>query len=204
MVFIVLRHGQSVWNKQNILAGWTNVPLSSLGKHEATEAGKILKKYNFDYVFTSKLDRAIHTVEIMQKEFSYNFTINSNEALNERHYGDLTGKNREDVQKIYTPEQVFQWRSTYYGRPPNGENLHDVKLRVGKYFDNNIHPLIQNKYDVLMVSHSNSLRSLFVHLNLKDEKNIEQFEITNCIPIHIDLYKKMFWYETEQSFKIEK
>ena len=198
MVFIVLRHGQSIWNKQNVLAGWTNVPLNSIGRHEAKEAGIMLKKYEFDYVFTSTLDRTIETANIMQKEFSYKFRIASSDALKERDYGALTGKNKNDLKQIYTPEQIFSWRSTYYGRPPNGENLHDVKLRVGKYFDNKIYPLIQNNNHVLLISHSNSLRSLFVHLQLKNAKTIEQFEITNCIPIRIDVDNKLFWYETSK------
>jgi 2,3-bisphosphoglycerate-dependent phosphoglycerate mutase len=86
MVFIVLRHGQSIWNKCNILAGWNDVPLTQLGKNEARGAGNILKKYKFDYVFTSDLQRTIETCDIIKNELNQDFPIISSCDLKERNY----------------------------------------------------------------------------------------------------------------------
>lgn len=194
MVFIILRHGQSVWNKCNILAGWNNIPLTQLGRNEARESGLILKKYKFDYVFTSDLKRAIETTEIIKNELKQDFYIESSKELKERNYGILAGKTKEDLENLFGDKQVKKWRRTYWGRPPEGENLNDVKNRFGLYFDYNIKPLIENNKNILIISHSNSLRALFVHLDIKNENTIEDFEIDNCIPIQIDIKSKKYWY----------
>jgi 2,3-bisphosphoglycerate-dependent phosphoglycerate mutase len=194
MVFIVLRHGQSISNKYNILAGWNNVKLTQLGRNEARESGILLKKYKFDYVFTSDLERTIDTCEIIKKELNQNFCIKSTSELKERNYGLLSGKSKEDLEKLFGKEQVKKWRRTYWTRPPEGENLYDVQNRVGFYYDHNIKPLIDNNKNVLMISHSNSIRAFFVHLGIKDENSIEQFELDNCVPIQIDIKNKKYWY----------
>ena len=195
MVLIVLRHGQSTFNKANILAGWKDVPLTEFGKKEATDAANKLHKYNFDYVFTSDLKRTKDTCSIVKSTLNQNFMIKSSSALKERNYGELTGQNREQLKNLFTPEQVSIWRRSYSERPPNGESLDDVKNRCGSYFDKNILPLLDQNKNILIISHSNTLRSLFVHLNIIDKKSIELFEISNCEPIFVDIKNKKFWYE---------
>jgi 2,3-bisphosphoglycerate-dependent phosphoglycerate mutase len=195
MVLIVLRHGQSTFNKANILAGWRDVPLTEFGKKEASNAANKLNKYNFDYVFTSDLQRTKDTCSIIQSALNQSFIIKSSPALKERNYGELTGQNREQLKNLFTPEQVAIWRRSYFENPPNGESLDDVKNRCGKYFDKNILPLLNQNKNILIISHSNTLRSLFVHLNIIDKKSIELFEISNCDPIFVDIKNRKFWYE---------
>jgi 2,3-bisphosphoglycerate-dependent phosphoglycerate mutase len=195
MVLIVLRHGQSTFNKANILAGWKDVPLTEFGKKEAIDAANKLHKYNFDYVFTSDLKRTKDTCSIVKSTLNQNFMIKSSSALKERNYGELTGQNREQLKNLFTPEQVSIWRRSYSEKPPNGESLDDVKNRCGSYFDKNILPLLNQNKNILIISHSNTLRSLFVHLNIIDKKSIELFEISNCEPIFVDIKNKKFWYE---------
>ena len=195
MVFIVLRHGQSIWNKCNILAGWNNIPLTQLGRNEAREAGILLKKYKFDYVFTSDLQRTIETCDIIKNELNQDFIIKSSSDLKERNYGILSGKTKEDLEFLFGNEQVQKWRRSYWGKPPEGENLDDVKNRVGLYYDNNIKPLLLDNKNVLMISHSNSIRAFLVYLNIKNENTIENFELKNCVPIQIDITNKNYFYE---------
>lgn len=195
MVFIVLRHGQSLWNGMNILAGWNNVLLSEIGKKQVIESVTILKKYNFDYAFTSDLKRTIHTCDIIKKELNQDFKIISSSDLRERNYGILSGKKKEDLEKMYDKELLHKWKRSYWSRPPGGESLNDVKYRVGNFYDTDILPLINKNKNILLVSHSNTLRALFVHLKIKNEKDIENFEINNCIPIIINISDKSFFYE---------
>jgi len=195
MVFIVLRHGQSVWNRVNKLAGWTDVPLSSQGKEESFLAANILNKYKFNNVYTSDLIRTIETCSIIQNVLKQDFIIESSPDLKERDYGVLTGKHRNELINEFNEEDIKRWRRSYFGRPPGGENLADVKKRIGYYYDKNIYPLLKNDKNVLLISHSNSLRALFVHLGIKNETTIEEFEIDNCIPINIDIYNNNFYYE---------
>lgn len=195
MVFIALRHGQSVWNKLNILAGWNNVNLSELGKKEAINASHILKKYKFDYVFTSDLQRTIDTCNIIKKELGQEFNIIRSDELKERNYGLLSGKTKEELEKIYSKELVYKWKKSYWGTPPEGENLNDVKYRIGNYYEKNILPLINSNKNILLISHSNTLRAFFVYLKIKNEYDIEQFKINNCIPINININDKTFYYE---------
>ncbi len=194
MVFIILRHGQSIWNKCNILAGWNNIPLTQLGKNEAHEAAILLKKYKFDYMFTSDLERTIETCNIIHKELNQDVCIKSSSSLKERNYGILSGKPKEDLENLFGKEQVKKWRRSYWARPPEGENLNDVKNRVGFYYENNIKPLLEQNKNILMISHSNSIRAFFVYLDIKDEYSIENFELDNCVPIEIDIKNKKFWY----------
>ena len=195
MVFIVLRHGQSIWNKCNILSGWYNIPLTQFGRDESREAGIILKKYKFDYVFTSDLQRTIETCDIIKRELNQNFLIKSASELKEKNYGRLEGKTKKELEILYGNEQVKIWRRTYWGRPPYGENLDDVKNRVGLYYNINIKPLLEDNKNVLMISHSNSIRAFLVYLNIKNLHTIEDFELQHCVPMQIDIKNKKFWYE---------
>ncbi len=97
MVFIVMRHGQSIWNKQHLLTGYVNIGLTSLGKEEAYKSAQILKKYNFDYIFTSNLSRAVETGEIIKDELKQHLIVKRSCALNERNYGIFTGMDKRNL-----------------------------------------------------------------------------------------------------------
>lgn len=195
MVLILLRHGQSLFNKLHKFTGITNIPLTIEGKNEAYNAGKILRNYKFDYIFTSHLDRTIETAKIItsaqcdhkcyQRQI-YNFQ--------ERDYGDLTGKSKYELVDMYGKEQVNQWRRSYYNGPPNGESIYDTQIRVGKAYDKHVKPVVQQGNNVLIVSHGNSLRSLFVHLGIKTKKEIEHFEIDTGDPICVNPDLKTYKY----------
>lgn len=201
MVFIVLRHGQSEWNKENRFTGWQDIALSDQGREEAKRCGKLLKKYNFDYIISSNLERTIETANIIRQESNKTSIMHSARALIERDYGDLTGKNKLEIREKYGEEKLHLWRRSYLATPPNGENLENVKFRTGSYFDSKVQSLIEDKKNVLIVAHGNSLRALFVHLGLKTEKSIETFEIPTGVPIQINLKTKSFTYENTYELK---
>lgn len=197
MVFIVLRHGESTWNKLNKFTGFNDVELSENGMIEAKDAGILLTEVPFDFIFTSALQRTIQTGSLVASQLRdvAQCQFIAHEDLNERDYGDLTGKNKSELADQYGADQVKLWRRSFYEGPPNGENLDDVTKRAGKYFDTVIQPLLDENKHVLVVSHGNTLRALFVHFGIKDEKTIEQFEIPTGVPIQIDVKSKAYRFE---------
>lgn len=206
MVLIVLRHGESVWNKENKFTGFMDVDLSEVGIKEATEAGLLLKQYKtengplkFDYIFTSALKRSIQTAHhIVNTIGSNQYGFFSSKSLNERDYGELTGRNKNEIKSIYGESKLHEIRRSFWSRPPGGENLDAVKTRVRKYFDTSILPALDEEtninIDVLVVAHGNSLRALFVHLGIFDEESIQDFEIPTAVPIAVDVKNKTFTY----------
>lgn len=195
MSLIVLRHSQSSWNKENRFTGWTDIDLSEHGrKNESINAGKLLKDYYFDNVLTSNLKRTIETYNIIKPYLKGNLIENGYKELNERDYGDLTGLNKDDIKREYGEDKLHQWRRSYNERPPNGENLDDVRIRVGSLYDNTILPLLNDNKNVLIVSHGNTLRALFVHLGIYNETDIEKIEIPTGNPIKINIINKTYQY----------
>jgi enolase len=198
MVLIVLRHGESEWNKENRFTGWTDVGLSYNGMEEAVRAGDLISQYNIDYVCVSTLKRAINTFTTLSDKLqpSNNGIITTYymDELKERDYGDLTGKNKDELKEMYGAEMVQKWRRSYYERPPNGENLEDVARRAGDCFDKEIRPLLEQDKNVLIVSHGNTLRALFVHLGFYTPDNIESFEVATGRPLYIDFKTNTFGY----------
>jgi enolase len=197
-MFIVLRHGESVWNKENKFTGWVDVGLSEKGQQEALIAGDKLKKYNFDNIIISDLKRTKQTAllilknkPLLEKE---NIIFTVSPAVKERNYGDLAGIVKSELKEQYGEEQMRIWRRSYYERPPGGENLEDVRIRIGSFFDEIILPLLKAGKNVLLVSHGNALRALFVHLGFKDEKSVEHFELATATPICIDYLNKDYHY----------
>lgn len=198
MSLIVIRHGESEWNKLNQFTGWANPKLCQEGINEIKQSGKLLSEIKINKIYTSALSRTIETANlIMSSNYVSTSTdwYNSKE-LNERNYGDLTGLDKNKLQTIYGESQIKLWRRSWNETPPGGESLHDVSIRVGNYFDKNIKPVIKDKsnFNVLIVAHGNSLRALFVHLGLKSTENIELFEIPTGVPIKIDIETKQFEY----------
>ena len=214
MKLVLLRHGESVWNKENRFTGWTDVDLSEKGVKEAENAGKLLKDkgYIFDVSFTSILKRANRTLEIVLKEMNLNIPVYYSYRLNERHYGALQGLNKYEMRKKFGDEQVHIWRRSYDVRPPElskdderypgndpkykdltpeelplTECLKDTLERVLPYYNNEIKKHLENKENVLVVAHGNSLRSIIKYLENISDEDIMNVEIPTGIPYVYEL-----------------
>ena len=199
---LLIRHGQSEWNKLNLFTGFKNIELSEQGIEEANKAGQNFKNLDikFNIVFTSELKRAQETAKIiLQNLDQWDFLNNvgkiiSNFNLNERDYGDLTGLNKKETAEKFGEEQVHKWRRGYSDQPPNGESLEDVVRRVKKYFEEVIQPAIQsNENDnILIAAHGNSLRALLIVMKIYEPSNINSVELSTGIPIHVILKDNKF------------
>ena len=161
-MIIIVRHGQSEWNKLNLFTGFKDIDLTKVGIHEAEKSAEKLKDFKIDLAFTSLLKRAINTCDIISEASNSDYKTIKSEELNERDYGDITGKNKKEMAKIHGEELVHKWRRSLDVRPPNGENLLDVIDRVKRYFDNNIKYKIEKNKNILIVAHGNSIRALLV------------------------------------------
>lgn len=197
MVFIVLRHGESKWNKENKFTGFTDIDLNEVGIQEAKDVGHFLSNIPLYRIFTSDLKRTVHTGELIgnKQHDKNNLHFIQAEELKERDYGDLTGKNKTELAQEYGEPLVKTWRRSYFDGPPNGENLEDVAKRCGKYYDENIAPLLHQHKNILMVSHGNTIRALFCHLGIKDSETVERLEIPTGVPIQISPKTKEFKFE---------
>lgn len=191
-ILILLRHGQSTWNKENKFTGWVDVELSERGIAEAHEAAIKLASSDFtiDVVFTSVLKRAINTATIVATELKIDTKFIQDEALNERHYGDLQGMNKDEMRVKFGSEQVHIWRRSFDIRPPNGESLKDTCERVVPYYLENIKPLLKSGKNVLVVAHGNSLRGLIKELEMISEQDIVSVEVPTGVPIVYGLDKQ--------------
>ncbi len=199
---LLIRHGQSEWNKLNLFTGFKNIELSKQGIEEANKAGQNFKNLDikFNIVFTSELKRAQETAKIILQNLNqWDFLNNegkiiSNINLNERDYGDLTGLNKKETAQKFGEEQVHKWRRGYSDQPPNGESLEDVVRRVTKYFEEVIKPAIQsNENDnILIAAHGNSLRALLIVMNIYEPNNINTVELSTGVPIHVILNDNKF------------
>ena len=199
---LLIRHGQSEWNKLNLFTGFKNIELSEQGIEEANKAGQNFKNLDikFNIVFTSELKRAQETAKIiLQNLDQWDFLNNegkiiSNINLNERDYGDLTGLNKKETAEKFGEEQVHKWRRGYSDQPPNGESLEDVVRRVKKYFEEVIQPAIQSEENdnILIAAHGNSLRALLIVMNIYEPNNINSVELSTGVPIHVILIDNKF------------
>ena len=199
---LLIRHGQSEWNKLNLFTGFKNIELSEQGIDEANKAGQNFKNLNikFDIVFTSELKRAQETAKIILKNLDQwdhlyeEGKIKTDINLNERDYGDLTGLNKKETADKFGEEQVHKWRRGYSDQPPNGESLEDVVKRVKIYFEESINPAIQSadNNNILIAAHGNSLRALLIVMNIYDPSNINSVELSTGVPIHVILENNKF------------
>ena len=199
---LLIRHGQSEWNKLNLFTGFKNIELSEQGIDEANKAGQNFKNLNikFDIVFTSELKRAQETAKIILKNLDQwdhlygEGKIITDINLNERDYGDLTGLNKKETADKFGEEQVHKWRRGYSDQPPNGESLEDVVRRVKIYFEESINPAIQSadNNNILIAAHGNSLRALLIVMNIYDSSSINSVELSTGVPIHIILENNKF------------
>lgn len=218
---VLIRHGESEWNKLNLFTGWTDVDLSEKGKEEARNAGLLLKKegYHFDCAYTSFLKRAIHTLNYVLEGVDEEFIpVYKTWRLNERHYGALQGLNKAETAQKYGDEQVKIWRRSYDTQPPElevsdprfpgnqetyrevgiqdlpkTECLKDTVARVIPYWECEIKPAIVSGKRVIIAAHGNSLRALVKYL-----ENISDDEIVNLnIPTGVPLV-----YEFDENFHV--
>ena len=214
MYLVLVRHGESVWNKENRFTGWTDVELSEKGREEAKNAGILIKNtaISFDIAYTSVLKRANDTLYLILKELNKEIPIKYSYKLNERHYGALQGFNKEETKKKYGEEQVRLWRRSVSVRPPSltyedprypgndpkysdlsidelplTENLEDTIKRVSSYFESDIKPSLMNGKNVLVVAHGNSLRGLVKYLDNLSDEEIMNLEIPTGKPICYEL-----------------
>lgn len=196
----IVRHGQSEWNLQNRFTGWVDVELTDKGKEEARLAGESLKGYHFDEAYTSNLKRAQETLQtILEIGGQDGITITRNEALNERHYGDLQGLDKAEVAAKFGADQVHIWRRSFDIAPPNGESLKDTAARVLPYFEKEIVPKLKAGRNLIIAAHGNSLRALIMHIEQLSAEQILQREIGTARPIVYTLDADMHVLKVEET-----
>ena len=216
---ILLRHGESIWNKENKFTGWTDVDLSPKGIEEVKKATELLKNegITFEVAFTSVLKRGIRTLWIVLDEMDLMWIpVHRSWRLNERHYGALQGLNKAEVAAKYGEEQVLKWRRSYDVRPPAlektdprypgndpkyrdldqkdiplTESLKDTVMRFMPYWHEVISPILKTGKRILIAAHGNSLRALVKHLDGISDAEIPQLNIPTGIPLLYNLDKNL-------------
>ena len=183
MKLVLVRHGQSIYNLENRFTGWKDVDLTQQGIDEAIQAGKILKKnnFNFDIAYTSNLIRAQETLSLILKKLSSSLTPITNEALNERDYGDLIGENKKEAADKFGKEQVQIWRRSYDTPPPGGESLKMTCDRVLPYFERILNQVLNNN-TIIISAHGNSIRAIVKKIFNYSSELILKTEIGWCEP----------------------
>lgn len=212
---VMIRHGESEWNKKNLFTGWTDVDLSEKGHLEAAQGGKALKEegFTFDVCYTSVLKRAIHTANHVLEELDEEWIpVIKSYKLNERHYGALQGLNKAETAAKYGEQQVKIWRRSFDVQPPAlmpeddrnpalqkmyanvdsselplTESLKDTIARVIPYYENMIKKDILDNKKVLIAAHGNSLRALFKYLNDISDEDIINVNIPTGVPLVVEL-----------------
>lgn len=212
---VLIRHGESQWNKENRFTGWKDVDLSEKGREEAKAAGQLLKAegYVFDEAYTSVLKRAIRTLWIVLDEMDLMWIPETKSwLLNERHYGALEGLNKAETASQYGEEQVLIWRRSYDvppsamldtderwlgkdaryasvepGKFPAAECLKDTVDRVVPFFETEIMPKIREGKRLVVVAHGNSLRALVKYLDSISDEDIIQYNVPTGIPLVFEL-----------------
>lgn len=183
---VLVRHGESEWNKKNLFTGWRNPDLTDKGVIEARWAGRVLRNegLRFDIAYTSVLKRAQHTLEIILDESQQpNVETICDEALNERSYGDLSGLNKDEARDRWGEDQVKLWRRSYDIPPPGGESLKDTADRVVPYWRNVIWPRLKAGETIIVAAHGNSLRALIMHLEGLTGEEIIARELATAAPL---------------------
>jgi len=185
-VLVLVRHGESEWNRLNMFTGWQDVDLTEEGMAEAHRAGAMLKAEgaHVDLAFTSLLKRAQNTLKIILSELDQDkLPIVFDAALNERHYGDLVGLNKDEARQRWGEEQVHLWQRSYDIAPPGGESLKDTAARVLPFYTKRIVPELQAGKNVILVAHGNSLRSLVMQLDRLSPEQVKELSISTVMPL---------------------
>ncbi len=216
---VFLRHGESLWNQENRFTGWQNIGLSEKGLSEAKAAGQLLKSegYNFEFTYSSVLNRALKTLFIVLEEMDLMWIpICQSWRLNERHYGALTGLDKAETAAKHGEEQVHIWRRSFDIPPPkmdekdlrhpsfdtrykdiapsdlpSGESLKDTVARVLPYWDSDIAPQIRTGKRVLVAAHGNSIRAIVKYLDQISDTNIAGLNIPTGIPLVYELDRNL-------------
>lgn len=187
-LLVLVRHGESQWNLENRFTGWIDVPLTDTGRAEAARAGQRLQGTLFAVAYSSVLQRATETLDIILRVIGQpDMPIIKNAALNERHYGDLQGLNKAETAQRYGDEQVHVWRRSYEVAPPGGESLKDTAARTLPYFQREIAPQVAAGKNVLVVAHGNSLRSIVMSLDQLSKEQVTELNIPTGVPIVYDM-----------------
>ena len=182
---VLVRHGQSEWNKKNLFTGWKDPELTEQGIEEAIQAGNQLKQSNikFDVMFTSDLFRAQETGRLILEQMNQTDIAKiKDQSLNERNYGELAGLNKDDARKKWGEEQVHIWRRSFDVPPPGGESLKNTAERVLPYFESKILPEVIKGNNILIAAHGNSLRALVMKLEDISPDEIVKLEIATGDP----------------------
>lgn len=213
---VLLRHGESVWNKKGLFTGWTDVDLTELGANEAVRAGKKLKKagFSFDLSFASFLKRAVKTLNLALEEMDLLYLpVVKDWRLNERHYGNLQGLNKKQLLKEFGEDQVNLWRRSYDVRPPKikssnkfnqkgsaryrglpvpeTESLADVVVRVSAFWQDQAVPAILSNKKLLISASGNSIRALVKYLDNLSKEDVSHLNIPTGIPLVYELDKNL-------------
>jgi 2,3-bisphosphoglycerate-dependent phosphoglycerate mutase len=185
-LLVLVRHGESEWNRKNLFTGWRDVDLSEKGVEEARAGGRKLKAQGlrFDVAFTSALKRAQRTLDVMLAELGQtDLPVIRDQALNERDYGELVGLNKDDARKRWGEQQVHIWRHSYDVAPPGGESLKDTAARVLPYYIAEILPRVLRGERVLVSAHGNSLRALVMVLDRHTTDSILKLNLETGVPL---------------------
>ena len=185
-VLVLVRHGQSEWNKLNLFTGWKDVDLTDEGEAEARRAGQMLKAegHVFDIAYTSALIRAQRTLSLILGELGQpDLTTIKDQALNERDYGDLVGLNKDDARKKWGNDQVHIWRRSFTTAPPGGESLKDTADRVLPYYEANILPDVLAGKNVIVSAHGNSLRAVVMVLDQLSTEEVSDLNLATGVPM---------------------
>jgi len=185
-ILVLVRHGESQWNLENRFTGWVDVPLSPKGIEEAKRAGEKIKKegIHFDRAYTSDLQRAQVTLSLILEALGQtSLPVIKDQALNERHYGDLQGLNKAETAEKFGAAQVKIWRRSYDVAPPNGESLKDTAARTLPYFESKILSDLKQGKNVLVSAHGNSLRSIVMVLDKLSKEQVLELNLATGLPI---------------------
>lgn len=174
---VLVRHGESEWNAKGLWTGWTDVNLSENGHEEAKKAGEVLKDITPDVAYTSALKRAQQTLEEIQGVIGTSLIPTADKALNERSYGDFTGKNKWEVKEQVGEEEFQKLRRSWDYPPANGESLKMVYERVLPYYQSEIEPKLKDGKNVIIAAHGNSLRALIKYLENVSDEDITTLEL---------------------------
>jgi len=180
---VLLRHGQSQWNLENRFTGWVDVPLTEKGRAEARAAGEALQASGFDVAYTSQLVRAQETLELILASQRSRPPVIRDQALNERHYGDLQGLDKAATAQRYGEPQVKIWRRSYDVAPPNGESLEMTAKRTLPFFERAIGVDLQRGKNVLVAAHGNSIRSIVMKLDGLSPEQVVALELETGVPL---------------------
>ena len=185
-VLVLVRHGESEWNRLNLFTGWKDPDLTEKGVAEAKQAGALLKAagHRFDIAFTSVLTRAQHTLTLILAELGQqDLRTVRDQALNERDYGDLAGLDKDDARVKWGEEQVHVWRRSFDVPPPGGESLKMTAERTLPYYEAQIWPEMKAGRSVIVAAHGNSLRSMIMKLENLTPEQIVKVELATGVPI---------------------